>query len=107
MYIAVEAARAMLYRVADRPADQVDPVFDPPAAAAKHFIAEQVRYVVEQAIRVLGGQFYYGDPAFGACLRDFAGLVAVAGTQDLLEVNLGALAAAHLAPQPLLEGVRP
>jgi len=109
MYIAIEAARAMLYRVASRTPDQIDPVFDPPAAAAKHFIAEQVRYVLEQAIRVLGGQFYYGDPGFGACLRDFAGLVAVARTQDLLEVNLGALAAAQLAPQPLpdLEVARP
>jgi alkylation response protein AidB-like acyl-CoA dehydrogenase len=99
MYIAVEAARAMLYRAAARPAGEADPIFDPLASAAKHFVVEQVRYVLEQAMRVLGGHFYYGDPYFGICMRDFAGLAAIAGTQDLLEVNLGALAGAYLTPR--------
>jgi alkylation response protein AidB-like acyl-CoA dehydrogenase len=95
MYIAVESARAMLYRAAA--AGGTDPLFDPLISAAKHFIVERVRFVLEEALRVLGGYFYYGDPYFGICLRDFAGLVAVAGTQDLLEVTLGSLAAAHLS----------
>src|SRR5262249_3539387 len=96
MYVAVEAARAMLYRAAEQPASELDAVFNPLIAAAKHFIVQQVRFVVEQAMRVLGGHFYYGEPYFGICLQDFAGLVTVAGTQDLMEVNLGALASAYL-----------
>lgn len=97
MYIAVEAARAMLYRAASRLTDgESDPLFDPVLSAAKHFIVERVRFVLEEALQVLGGHFYYGDPYFGTCMRDFAGLVAVAGTQDLLEVNLGTLACMHL-----------
>jgi alkylation response protein AidB-like acyl-CoA dehydrogenase len=95
MYIAVEAARAMLYRGAA--IGYTDPLFDPLVSAAKHSIVEQVRAVVEEALRVLGGYFYYGDPYFGICMRDFAGLVSVSGTQDLLEVTIGALATAHLS----------
>lgn len=96
MYIAVEAARAMLYRAAEQPATEIDAAFNPVISAAKHFIVQQVRFVAEQAMRVLGGHFYYGEPYFGICLHDFAGLVTVAGTQDLLEINLGALASAYL-----------
>jgi alkylation response protein AidB-like acyl-CoA dehydrogenase len=87
----------MLYRAARRvAAGEADPLFDPVLSAAKHFIVERVRSVLEETLQVLGGYFYYGDPYFGTCLRDFAGLVAVAGTQDLLEVNLGTLACMHL-----------
>lgn len=101
MYIAVETARAMLYRTAAMAAHgSSDPLFDPAVSAAKHFIVERVRFVLEQAMQVLGGYFYYGDPYFGICMRDFAGLVAVAGTQDLLEVTIGALAAARRAASP-------
>jgi alkylation response protein AidB-like acyl-CoA dehydrogenase len=99
MYIAVETARATLYRAARRVADgKADRLFDPVVSAAKHVVVNRVRYVLEEALQVLGGYFYYGDPYFGTCLRDFAGLVAFAGTQDLLEVNLGTMATTHLAP---------
>lgn len=101
MFTAVEAARAMLYHAtahAARGGD--DPVFDAIVSAAKLFVVDQVRIVMEHALQVLGGHAYYGDPYFGICLRDFSGLVAVAGTQDLLAVNLGALAATCLAPPP-------
>jgi len=100
MYISVEAARAMLYRAAQRVADgEADPLFDSLVSAAKNFIAEQVRSVLDETTRVLGGYFYYGDPYFGTCMRDFAGLVAVAGTQDILEVNLGSLVRTHTPPR--------
>jgi alkylation response protein AidB-like acyl-CoA dehydrogenase len=95
MVIAVETSRAVLYRAAERVASgQGDPLFDPLVSTAKHAAVTGVRSVLEEALHVLGGHFYYGDPYFGTCLRDFAGLVAVAGTQDLLEINLGALLAA-------------
>jgi alkylation response protein AidB-like acyl-CoA dehydrogenase len=96
MYLAVETARAMLYRAARRVADgEADPLFDPVVSAAKHVVANQVSLVLDEAMRILGGYFYYGDPYFGTCLRDFAGLIAVAGTQELLEINLGTLASSH------------
>ena len=95
MIIAVESARALLYRAAERvAAGDSDPLFDPLVSAAKQAAVTAVRSVLEEALHVLGGHFYYGDPYFGTCLRDFAGLVAVAGTQELLEINLGALLAA-------------
>ncbi|MGW1005906.1 acyl-CoA dehydrogenase family protein [Streptomyces sp. NPDC002520] len=97
MYIAIEASRATLYRALQRMVDgEADPVFDAGVSAAKYFVAEQVQYVLDQAFRVLGGHAYYGDLHFGRYLRDFAGLVAAAGTQDILEVNLGAAALTRL-----------
>lgn len=97
MQIAVEGARALLYRAADLACEgHVDPLFDPMVSAAKHVAARAARTVLDEAQRVLGGHFYYGDPYFGTCLHDFAGLMTVAGTQDLLEINLGALASAQL-----------
>lgn len=102
MYVAVEASRATLYRALDRVARRAaEPLFDPVVSAAKHFVVEQVRFVLDQAFRVLGGHAYYGDLHFGRYLRDFAGLVAAAGTQDVLEVNLGALAVSRWRVQPL------
>jgi alkylation response protein AidB-like acyl-CoA dehydrogenase len=97
MYVAIEASRATLYRALRHMADGAgDPVFDPIVSAAKYFVAEQVQYVLDQAFRVLGGHAYYGDLHFGRYLRDFVGLLAAAGTQDILETNLGAAAIARL-----------
>jgi alkylation response protein AidB-like acyl-CoA dehydrogenase len=99
MYVAIEASRATLYRALRHMAGgEGDPIFDPTVSAAKYFVAEQVQYVLDQAFRVLGGYAYYGDLHFGRYLRDFAGLVAAAGTQDILETNLGAAAIARLRP---------
>jgi alkylation response protein AidB-like acyl-CoA dehydrogenase len=99
MYVAIEASKATLYRALRHMAGgDGDPVFDPTVSAAKYFVVEQVRYVLDQAFRVLGGHAYYGDLHFGRYLRDFAGLVAAAGTQDILETNLGAAAIARLRP---------
>ncbi|MGI5239290.1 acyl-CoA dehydrogenase family protein [Dactylosporangium sp. CA-139066] len=97
MYAAIEASRATLYRALERMArGEGDPIFDPVVSAAKYFVTEQVRFVLDGAFRVLGGHAYYGDLHFGRYLRDFAGLVAAAGTQDVLEVNLGVAAVTRL-----------
>ncbi|TDZ45786.1 acyl-CoA dehydrogenase family protein [Mycobacteroides franklinii] len=91
MYVAVESARAMLYRALIRVTqDRTEPVFDPVVSAAKCFAVEQIRFVLERALNVLGGYGFYGNPHLGRYMRDFSGLTLAAGTQDILEVNLGA-----------------
>jgi alkylation response protein AidB-like acyl-CoA dehydrogenase len=91
MYVAIESARAMLYHALGRVAGgRTEPVFDPVVSAAKYFAVEQIRFVLERAFNVLGGHGFYGTPHLGRYMRDFAGLALVAGTPDILEVNLGA-----------------
>lgn len=90
MYIAVEASRAIVHRALARlDAGDADPVFDPVISAAKHHVTEQALAAVNEAFRVLGGHAYFGDPRYGMFLREVHGLLAGAGTQDLLEINLG------------------
>ncbi|ANN18247.1 hypothetical protein SD37_23125 [Amycolatopsis orientalis] len=91
MYVAIESARAMLYHALTHVgAGLAEPVFDPILSAAKHFAAEQIRSVLESAFRVSGGYGFYGTPHLGRYMRDFSGLTLVAGTNDILETNLGA-----------------
>jgi alkylation response protein AidB-like acyl-CoA dehydrogenase len=91
MYVAVESARVMLYHALSRVADgRTEPIFDPAVSAAKYFAVEQIRFVLERALNVLGGYGFYGTPHLGRYMRDFAGIALAAGTQDILEVNLGA-----------------
>lgn len=94
MYIAAQASQATLHQALDHlDSGRADPWFDPIVSAAKHFVVEQARYVLDQALRVLGGHACYGDLRFGMYLRDMASLVAAAGTQELLEINIGAVVA--------------
>lgn len=91
MYVAVESARVMLYHALDHVrSGRAEPIFDPLISAAKYFAIEQIRFVLERALNILGGYGFYGTPHLGRYMRDFAGLALVAGTQDILEVNLGA-----------------
>lgn len=91
MFVAIQAARALLYHALDHVgAGRAEPVFDPTLSAAKHFAVEQIRGVLESAFRVLGGYGFYGTPHLGRYMRDFSGLTLVAGTNDILETNLGA-----------------
>lgn len=91
MYVAIESTRSMLYRALTHVgAGHAEPVFDPLLSAAKCFAADQIRFVLESAFRVMGGQGFYGTPHLGRYLRDFSGLPIVAGTNDILEINLGA-----------------
>ena len=96
MFIALEAARNMLYRALTHLDDgAAEPVFDPIVSAAKCFVVDQIRLVIDLALRLEGGYGYYGHPDLGRYLRDYTGLVIAGGTQDILEANLGALAVAH------------
>ncbi|MBP2404620.1 acyl-CoA dehydrogenase family protein [Streptomyces syringium] len=94
MYVSVEASRSIVHRALTRlDAGDGDPFFDPVVSAAKHHVTEQALAVLNEAFRVLGGHAYYGDPHYGMFLREAFGLLAGAGTQDLLEINLGMCAA--------------
>jgi len=97
MHIAVETTRSVVASTLARVADgAVDPVFDIGISAAKHFATEQAVMLATQAFRVLGGHAYYGDPHYGIFLQDCVALLCAAGTQELIEVNIGALVTAGL-----------
>ncbi len=102
MYVAVESARAVLYHALGRvAAGRAELVFDPVVAAAKYFAVQQVRFVLERALALLGGHGFYGTPHLGRYMRDFSGLSLLAGTQDILEVNLGAGVVARAGKPPI------
>jgi alkylation response protein AidB-like acyl-CoA dehydrogenase len=104
MYVAVETARAVLYHALGRvAAGRAEVVFDPVVAAAKYFAVEQVRFVLDRALVLLGGHAFYGTPHLGRYMRDFSGLSLIAGTQDIVEVNLGAGAVARAGKPPAAE----
>lgn len=91
MYVAIESARAMVYHTLSRvAAGDTEPIFDPMIAATKCFAVAQIRLVLELALNILGGHAFYGTPHLGRYMRDYPGLTLVAGTSDILEVNLGA-----------------
>ncbi|MBS3695702.1 acyl-CoA dehydrogenase family protein [Rhodococcus qingshengii] len=91
MYIAIESARATLYHALSRVTEgHTEPLFDPVVSAAKVFAVNQIRFVLERALGILGGFAFYESPHLGRYMRDFAGLSLAAGTQDILEINLGA-----------------
>jgi len=91
MYVAVESARAVLYHALDHVAlGRAEPIFDPVVSAAKYFAVEQLRFVLERALGLLAGHGFYGNEQLGRYIRDFSGLALLAGTQDVIEVNLGA-----------------
>lgn len=93
MYIALQAARATYYQALSIfTRGEAEPGFDPVISAAKHFVIEQVQFVLHRSLRVLGGYPCLEDLRFGRYLRDFAGLVPLSGAQDTIEVQLGALA---------------
>lgn len=66
-------------------------------STAKHEITEHAIAVSLDAIRLTGARGYAHAHQFERYLRDFCGLISGAGSQDVLEVNLGALAVARCA----------
>lgn len=67
-----------------------NPVWDEGVVAAKYLVAETAQQVAGDALRLLGGDGYLCAFPFERAQRDFTGLLAGAGAQDLLEVSLGA-----------------
>ncbi|KVE41001.1 acyl-CoA dehydrogenase family protein [Burkholderia sp. BDU5] len=66
-------------------------------SAAKHEITEHAIAVALDSIRLTGARGYAHANQFERYLRDFCGLISGAGSQDVLEVNMGLLAVARAA----------
>jgi acyl-CoA dehydrogenase len=92
MFAGIESARALAHFALQRQAGLVpgyDPFFDPIGAAAKYTISERAIDVSTRAFRLLGGKGYVRDQRIERYVRDFYGLLAGGGAQDVLEVDLG------------------
>jgi acyl-CoA dehydrogenase len=106
----LEAVRAMvdrmLHLLGRQPVSAADAVWDPTVAVTKYFAIEQMSAMLAIAQRLLGGCWYFDEEPFGRWMRDLQGLIAAAGTQGILEVDLGiwgtsgGLRTARSAPQP-------
>lgn len=95
-YIAIESSQAILHRALSVAAGRegaFDPAFDPLISAAKHAVTSHGLDVGISALRLLGGHGYVRGPA-ERFVRDTCALLAAAGTQDVLEIDLGMRAAA-------------
>jgi alkylation response protein AidB-like acyl-CoA dehydrogenase len=102
MYASVEASRSVIYRALERQAGSAfNPIWDPIVSAAKYTVTEQANQLALNAFRLTGGGGY-ADSMIGRFQRDVAGFIAAAGTQDSLEVNMGA----HVVHQLELEVVK-
>ena len=90
MFVAVETSRQSVYRALEAMRDgRIDPAWDPVVTVAKYYTTERGLDVAESALRLLGGQAYLQRHPFERYVRDFAGMIAGAGAQDILEVDLG------------------
>lgn len=70
-------------------------LFGEAISVAKHEITENAIAVALESIRLSGARGYACKQHFERYLRDFVGMISGAGAQDVLEVNLGAIAAAR------------
>jgi alkylation response protein AidB-like acyl-CoA dehydrogenase len=73
--------------------ERADATWDPIVATTKYFVVEQALTVIQLAQHVLGGRWYFDRWPYGRWFRDLQGFVAAAGTQGIVEVDLGILAA--------------
>lgn len=90
-HISIESSRAVLHRalsVLGGHTGELDNTFDPIISAAKHEITDRGVELGISALRLLGGHGYLRGRA-ERYLRDTCGLLAAAGTQDVLEIDLG------------------
>jgi alkylation response protein AidB-like acyl-CoA dehydrogenase len=107
MYARYLTSRAILHDALDRIArGEINDMFDPIISAAKFIIAENVVDVGEKAIRLTGWRGYSKQLPVERLYR--AALAALTGhtAQDLLEINLGVIAASNFALDDLTSRVR-
>jgi alkylation response protein AidB-like acyl-CoA dehydrogenase len=103
MSASLDAMRAMVERMlaalahdeAAR-ASVADEAWHPLVAATKYFVVEEATTFVRLAQHLLGGRWYYAQWPFGRWMRDVLGFIAAAGTQGILEVDLGVLACSEI-----------
>jgi alkylation response protein AidB-like acyl-CoA dehydrogenase len=101
-WAALEVIRAMVDRMLRHVSrDQencADSTWDPTVAVTKYFVLEQMSAMLGIAQQFLGGSWYYDDEPFGRWMRDLQGFIPAAGTQGILEVDLGIWATAMATP---------
>jgi acyl-CoA dehydrogenase len=93
----LETVRAVVDRLMaylDRPVDATS-TWDAVVAAAKYSVLDHVATMLGIAQRLLGGTWYHDEEPLGRWMRDLQGLLPLAGTQAILEVDLGIAAAAQ------------
>jgi acyl-CoA dehydrogenase len=98
MYARYLTSRAILHDALDRIGrGETNDMFDPAISAAKFVITENVIEVGEQALRLTGWRGYSKELPVERMYR--AVLAALTGqtAQDVLEINLGVIAAANIA----------
>jgi alkylation response protein AidB-like acyl-CoA dehydrogenase len=90
MSAAVRAAEIMTRATLERVTRaEHDALWDEDIVATKYFVSEQCQRVADDCMRLLGGDSLRCGLPFERTLRDFWGLLAGAGAQDILEVGLG------------------
>ena len=94
MLVLVETARAVTHRALER-ASHADAHFDPIHSVAKYTVVEASIELSTIAMRLLGGAGYVRANGYERHFRDFLGLISGAGTQDILEIDLGVMAASQ------------
>lgn len=107
-WVALETIRAVVDRML-RPAPGgqdglASQTWDPTVAAAKYAVVEQMGTVLRTAQHLLGGAWYLDESPFGRWMRDVQGIIPLAGSPGVLEVDLGlwASATARTAAAPRL-----
>ena len=70
--------------------------WDQTVAAAKYIVLNQATTMIGIAQRLLGGTWYHDGEPFGRWMRNVHGLVPLAGTPPVLEVDLEIAATAHV-----------
>jgi alkylation response protein AidB-like acyl-CoA dehydrogenase len=98
MWASIEACRASVDRMWGGLAAPASLAWNPSVAATKYMVVEAMDDFIRDAQRLLGGRWYFDRWPYGRWMRDLLGLIPAAGTQAILEVDLGVLAAhdAHI-----------
>ncbi len=92
MTILYETARACIYRSLEHMrSGRADSHFDMTFSIAKYVVADHGKALIDIAMRIVGGRGYLEESRYSRDLADFSALITGAGTQDLLEVNLGVI----------------
>jgi alkylation response protein AidB-like acyl-CoA dehydrogenase len=98
MAVSLETTRLLVLHALERAGrDEHEACWEPSTVMSKYFTVEQALVLCREAQRVLGGEAVACDSPFERDMRSFQCFVANQGTQLVLEVDMGALAATEVA----------
>jgi alkylation response protein AidB-like acyl-CoA dehydrogenase len=90
LYVAVHSSRVVYHDALKRlDGRDFDPLWDPVISAAKYYIGQQAVEAGQTILHLTGARGYLTGQGFERYARDVMGLIANAGAQDVLEVDLG------------------